>query len=329
MCWLGGRTNAVDTAVSCRGLTKRYSDVLALDALTLDVPVGAVYGILGPNGAGKTTLLRLLTGLAHPTAGEATVAGLSITAQAPAVHRRISFLDQSPQYYSWMRGRELITFVGELFGLRGAELRTRVDEALTLTGLANAANRRISGYSGGMRQRLGLAQALVNRPDVLFLDEPASSLDPAGRHEILAAIASMRGAATVCMSTHILADVERICDTVAILNHGRLLVSAPVAELQERYAQPAFELELDPGQGDAAEQFIAAVRASRWAADVIRQADIVRVVASDAATAGREILPLVAAHGIQMQRFERIRPSLEDIFLRLTAASTSEKVQAS
>jgi ABC-2 type transport system ATP-binding protein len=319
----------VDTAVSCRGLTKRYGDVLALDALTLDVPVGAVYGILGPNGAGKTTLLRLLTGLAHPTAGEATVAGLSVTAQAPAVHQRISFLDQSPQYYSWMRGRELITFVGELFGLRGAELRTRVDEALTLTGLASAANRRISGYSGGMRQRLGLAQALVNRPEVLFLDEPASSLDPAGRHEILAAIASMRGAATVCMSTHILADVERICDTVAILNHGRLLVSASVAELQERYAQPAFELELDPGQGDAAEQFIAAVRASRWAADVVRTADIVRVVASDAAAAGREILPLVAAHGIQVQRFERLRPSLEDIFLRLTAASTSEKVQAS
>ena len=244
----------MDIAVSCRGLTKRYGDVLALDALTLDAPAGAVFGILGPNGAGKTTLLRLLTGLARPSAGEATVAGLSVTTQADAIHRHISFLDQSPQYYSWMSGRELVTFVGQLFGLRGAELRGRVDDTLALTGLADAATRRIGGYSGGMRQRLGLAQALVNRPDVLFLDEPASALDPAGRHEILTAIAGLRGAVTVCMSTHILADVERVCDTVAILDHGRLLVSAPVAELQERYAQPAFELELDAGQSDAPEQ---------------------------------------------------------------------------
>lgn len=322
----------METAVSCRGLTKRYGDVLALDALTLDVPAGAVFGILGPNGAGKTTLLRLLTGLARPTAGEATVAGLSVTAHAAAVHRRISFLDQSPQYYAWMSGRDLVTFVGELFGLRGVELRTRVDDALALTGLADAAHRRIGGYSGGMRQRLGLAQALVNRPEVLFLDEPASALDPAGRHEILAAIASLRGTATVCMSTHILADVERICDRVAILNHGRLLVSAPVAELQERYAQPAFELELDAGQGAAAEQLVAALRAEPWVGDVARQADVVRVIAVDTAAAGHELLPLVAAHGVQLQRFERIRPDLEDIFLRLTAApvaSAPEKVQAS
>lgn len=322
----------METAVSCRGLTKRYGDVLALDALTLDVPAGAVFGILGPNGAGKTTLLRLLTGLARPTAGEATVAGLSVTAHASAVHRRISFLDQSPQYYSWMSGRDLVTFVGELFGLRGVELRTRVDDALALTGLADAAHRRIGGYSGGMRQRLGLAQALVNRPEVLFLDEPASALDPAGRHEILAAIASLRGTATVCMSTHILADVERICDTVAILNHGRLLVAASVAELQERYAQPAFELELDAGQGAAAEQLIAALRAEPWVGDVARQGDVVRVIAVDTAAAGHELLPLVAARGVQLQRFERIRPDLEDIFLRLTAApvaSAPEKVQAS
>ena len=222
---------STETAVACGGLTKRYGEVVALDGLTLEVPKGAVFGILGPNGAGKTTLLRLLTGLARPSAGRATVAGLDVTAQAEEVHRRIGFLDQSPRYYAWMRGRELVAFVGELFGLRGAALAQRVDEVLALTGLTEAANRRIGGYSGGMRQRLGLAQALVNRPEVLFLDEPVSSLDPAGRHEILEAISALRGTATVCMSTHILADVERVCDAVAILDHGRLLVSAPVAEL--------------------------------------------------------------------------------------------------
>jgi ABC-2 type transport system ATP-binding protein len=320
----------VDTAVSCHGLTKRYGDVLALDALTLDIPVGAVFGILGPNGAGKTTLLRLLTGLARPTLGVATVAGFSIITQPAAVHRHISFLDQSPQYYSWMCGRELVTFVGELFGLRGPQLRARVDEALALTGLTDAAHRRVAAYSGGMRQRLGLAQALVNRPDVLFLDEPASSLDPAGRHEILTTIANLHGSATVCMSTHILDDVERVCDTVAILNSGHLLVCAPLVELQERYTQPAFELELDhTRQGEAIEQLITALRAEPWAGDVTRRGDVVRVVAVDTTTAGRDILPLVAAQGIQLQRFERVRPSLEDIFLRLTAASAPEKVQAS
>lgn len=312
----------METAISCRGLTKRYGDVLALDALTLDVPAGAIFGVLGPNGAGKTTLLRLLTGLAKPTSGEATVAGLSVSAQASAVHQRISFLDQSPRYYSWMSGRELVTFVGELFGLRGAELRARVDEALALAGLADAARRRIGGYSGGMRQRLGLAQALVNRPQALFLDEPASALDPAGRHEILATIAGLRGSATVCMSTHILADVERVCDTVAILNHGRLIVSASVADLQARYAQPAFELELDAGQDDEAEQLITALRAKPWVGEVLRQGDVVRVIAVDTIAAGHEILPLVAARGLQVRRFERVRPDLEDIFLRLTAAPT-------
>ncbi|HEX6818828.1 MAG TPA: ABC transporter ATP-binding protein [Ktedonobacterales bacterium] len=314
----------MEIAVSCRGLSKRYGDVLALDALTLDVPAGAVFGVLGPNGAGKTTLLRLLTGLARPTGGEATVAGLNVTTQTDAVHRHISFLDQSPQYYSWMTGRELVSFVGELYGLRGADLRTRVDDALALTGLTDAATRRIGGYSGGMRQRLGLAQALVNRPDVLFLDEPASALDPAGRHEILTAIAGLRGATTVCMSTHILADVERVCDTVAILNHGRLLVSAPVAELQERYAQPAFELELDAGQAAEAEELIASLRAATWVVDVTRQGDVLRVNVRDTQTAQLELLPLVVAHGARLQRFERVRPDLEDIFLRLTAAEKAQ-----
>lgn len=316
----------MEIAVSCRGLTKRYGDVLALDALTLDVPKGAVFGVLGPNGAGKTTLLRLLTGLARPTAGEATVAGLSVTTQVDAIHHRISFLDQSPQYYSWMSGRELVSFVGELFGLRGDDLRNRVDSALALTGLTDAANRRIGGYSGGMRQRLGLAQALVNRPQVLFLDEPASALDPVGRHEILSAIADLRGETTVCMSTHILADVERVCDTVAILDQGRLLVSAPVADLQERYAQPAFELELDTGQTAEAEELIAKLRAAPWVADVARHGDALRVNVRDTQTAQRELLPLVVARGIRLQRFERVRPDLEDIFLRLTAA---EKAQVS
>lgn len=313
-------------AISCRMLTKRYGDVLALDRLTLDVPAGSIFGFLGPNGAGKTTALRLLTGLARPTEGGATVAGVDIAAAGVSLRQRTSFLDQSPRYYGWMRGRELLAFVGELFGLRGAPLRERVDEALALTGLTGAANRRVSGYSGGMRQRLGLAQALINKPEVLFLDEPISSLDPAGRHDILAVIAGLRDQATVFMSSHILSDIERVCDSVAIINQGRLIVSSSVADLRERYAQPIFTLELEPGQEEGAQRLVAALRAAPWAGEVVREPDAgIRVVASDPIRAGHEILPLVAGEGVELQRFERGAPSLEDIFLRLVGAEQPGK----
>jgi ABC-2 type transport system ATP-binding protein len=315
----------MDSAVSCVGLTKRYGAVLALDQLTLDVTRGAVFGLLGPNGAGKSTLIRLLTGQAIPTAGGARVVGIDVTSGDLALRKRISYLDQAPRYYGWMRGRELLAFVGELFGLQGTALRSRVDEVLDLTGLTDAASRRISGYSGGMRQRLGLAQALINRPEILFLDEPASSLDPAGRHEILDIIAGMRGAATVFMSSHILSDVERVCDTVAILDKGRLIVSAPVTELQERYTQPVYEIEAQVGQELQLEQLMMALRAAPWAGDVVVDHGVIRVTARDASAASQEILSLVLAQGVALQRFEQSRPTLEDIFLRLTDSSAERK----
>ena len=315
-------------AISCRGLTKQYGDVLALDHLTLDVPSGSVFGFLGPNGAGKTTTLRLLTGLTRATKGSATVAGMDVAAGGTRLHSHLGVLDQSPQFYGWMRGRELLTFVGELFGLRRAALHSRVDAVLALTGLTGAADRRISGYSGGMRQRVGLAQALMNRPDVLFLDEPVTSLDPAGRHEILDVIAGLRGQATVFMSSHILADVERVCDTVAIINEGRLIVASPVAELQDRYAQPIFVLEPAPGQEAAVQRVAAALSEAPWAGPVVRDQAEIRVVARDPARASREILGLVASQGVELQRFERGRPSLEDIFLRVVGAERREKAVA-
>jgi ABC-2 type transport system ATP-binding protein len=304
-------------AIICERLTKRYGRVLALDRLDLRVRAGTVFGVLGPNGAGKTTLMRLLTGLARPSAGRALVAGIAVTGGSLQLRQRISTLDQQPQFYGWMRGRELLEFVGTLYGLRGVELRRRVDEILAVVGMTDAAARRIGGYSGGMRQRLGLAQALLARPEVLFLDEPASALDPAGRHDILRMIADLRGRTTIVMSTHILADVERICDAVAILDKGRLIVSSSVVELQERYAQPVFELELDPGQAGVESRLVAALRALPEAGQISAEGEHIRVVARDATATSRAILRLVAEEGVALQRFERARPSLEDIFLRL------------
>ena len=218
-------------AIEARGLSKRFGAILALDRLDLVVPRGSVFGLLGPNGAGKTTTIRILTGLARPTEGGASVAGVQVGLDEPELHRRVGYLDQDPRFYSWMTGRELLELVGRLHGLAGPELRSRVGEMLARAGLVAAAERRIGGYSGGMRQRLGIAQALLHRPDILFLDEPVSSLDPEGRRDLLELIAGLRGEATVVFSTHVLSDVERICDRVAILDRGRRVTEGPLDEL--------------------------------------------------------------------------------------------------
>jgi len=315
-------------AVVCRGLVKRFGDVVGLDGLDLTVPTGSIFGFLGPNGAGKTTTVRLLTGLTRPTTGSASVAGLDVVTSGLRLRERVSYLAQQPEFYGWMRGRELLTFVGELFGMRGAALRARVDEVLEQTGLSEAAHRRVGGYSGGMRQRLGLAQALINRPDVLFLDEPVSSLDPAGRHEILSIIADLRDHATVFMSTHILADVERVCDRVAIIDRGRLVVSSTVVDLQERYAQPIFLLEPDPGQAAQVAALTARLEAQPWVASLAGDGGVLRVIASRPADAAAGILPLVVASGVTLARFERGRPSLEDIFLRLVGEAEHATTEA-
>ncbi|GIV96704.1 MAG: ABC transporter ATP-binding protein [Herpetosiphonaceae bacterium] len=318
----------MDAAIRCEGLVKRYGEIVALDGLHLDIPAGTIFGFLGPNGAGKTTTVRLLTGLATPTAGRAYVAGSAIPGDTQ-LRQKIGYLDQHPQFYPWMSGREFLHFIGELFGLRGAELRSRTDEVLELTGLTDAARRRIGGYSGGMRQRLGLAQALINRPQVLFLDEPASSLDPAGRRDVLEIIAGLRGRTTVFMSTHILADVERVCDRVAIINKGRLVVESSVTELQAQYAQPIFILEPEPGQEHAIEALIDELQTQPWASSVTADQGEIRIIADDPVVASRSILPRVAHHGIVLLRFERGRPSLEDIFLRLVGSErTSIETEA-
>jgi len=314
-------------AIVCQNLVKRYGQVAALDGLNLSVPAGSIFGFLGPNGAGKTTTLRLLTGLAEPTSGRAYVAGQEVRQGGAELRRRIGYLEQQPQFYGWLRARELLAFTGKLFGLRGAELRARVDEMLAVTGLTEAAARRVGGFSGGMRQRLGLAQAMLNKPPVLFLDEPVSSLDPAGRHDLLQIIDGLRGQATVFMSTHILADVERVCDRVAIIDRGQLVVEATVAELQRRYALPIFVLEPEAGQAQAVAALTATLERQPWVAGVSQEGDDLRVAVREPATASHELLPLVVTSGVVLVRYERARASLEDIFLHLVGEGGSRQQQ--
>jgi len=309
--------SATRPAIETRALTKHFGGILALDRLDLVVPQGSIFGLLGPNGAGKTTTIRILTGLARPTAGSASVVGIAVDLDQPELRRRLGYLDQDPRFYSWMKGRELLELVGRLHGLATSELRARVAEMLERTGLTAAAERRIGGYSGGMRQRLGIAQALLHGPQLLFLDEPVSSLDPEGRRDLLALIAGLRGEATVVFSTHVLSDVERICDRIAILDRGRLVTEGPLDELLAAHARPIYRLVPAPDQDAQVAALIDRLRAAPWTTDVSIEHDVVRVAVSDPEAASGEILSFVVATGVVLDSFERARPTLEDVFLEL------------
>jgi ABC-2 type transport system ATP-binding protein len=307
-------------AIRCEGLSKTYGPIIALQDLNLTVEAGTVFGFLGPNGAGKTTTIRLLVGLARPTGGRGWVAGHQITADATAARRLIGYLPEEPAFYAWMTGAEFLDYVGQLFGLTGAERKKRVEELLELAGLQEARRRRIGGYSRGMRQRLGLAQALINRPPVLILDEPASALDPQGRRDVLTRIEQLRERATIFMSTHILSDVERVCDRIAIVDRGRLVIEADRQSLQNDYAPPVFELTWDEGDNAPAQvtNLLRLLESVPWMSRTERQARTLRLHVNDRTRARRELLPLVAQSSLVLSRYELIRPTLEDVFLRLT-----------
>ena len=319
-------TGHADAAVSTRGLTKRFGSVLALDSLDLDVPRGSVFGLVGPNGAGKTTTIRILIGLARATSGSASVAGVDVADDRPEVRRRLGYLDQDPRFYGWMKGRELLELVGRLAGLTGGELKSRVAGTLARTGLAEAGNRRIGTYSGGMRQRLGIAQAVLHEPELLILDEPVSSLDPEGRRDLLELIESLSGSATVVVSTHVLADVERICDRVAILDRGRLITEGPLAELLAAHARPIFRLVPALGQDGPVTALAERLRNAPWTKQVDLAAGAVRVDVTDARAASREILPLVVASGVALTSFEQAQPTLEDVFLELVGPPAPDEL---
>jgi ABC-2 type transport system ATP-binding protein len=222
----------MDPVIQTHGLGKLYKGVDALRALDLMVPRHSIFAFLGPNGAGKTTTIKLLLGLIRPTTGTARIFGLDIGRDSVAIRSRIGYLPQEPRYYEHMSARENLRFTARFF-FRGPqdEIERRVAETLELVGLGDKADRPIKGFSGGERQRLGIAQAQVNYPDLLILDEPAASLDPMGRRDVLEVMERLRKHTTIFYCTHILDDVQRVSDTVAILNKGQLVAYGPIQEL--------------------------------------------------------------------------------------------------
>jgi ABC-2 type transport system ATP-binding protein len=314
------------SAIDIRGLTKRFGNVQALRGLDLTVPPGSVFGFLGPNAAGKTTTLSILAGLSHPSAGSARICGLDVVADGMAVRRQIGFLRQDPRFYRWMTGRETLQFVGRFFDLTPREIDQRAAELLDLVDLASAADRTMGGYSGGMRQRLGIAQALMGKPRVLLLDEPCASLDPAGRVEVIGIMERLRGSTTVFYSTHILQDVERVADEVAIIRAGRCVLQSPVADLLAG-DRDSLVVEVKGDPATLAEE----LRRQTYVRAVARDADgtdghhLLRVSVDDLAVAQRAVPALVVAHDLLLLRCQPERRSLEEVFLALTGGESGDR----
>ena len=218
----------MDTVIDIRGLTKTYGTVKALDALTLSIPRGGVYGVLGPNGAGQSTLFRALLGLVRPTAGDATLMGGRIG--EPAAMRRMGSMIETPRFPPFLSARQVLEWLARA---HGGVARTEIDAWLERVGLADAADRRVRGFSVGMMQRLGVAAALMTRPELVILDEPTSGMDPPGIQEMRALIRSLadHDGVTVILASHQLQEVQRVCDRVAILNRGKVVAEGRVSEL--------------------------------------------------------------------------------------------------
>jgi ABC-2 type transport system ATP-binding protein len=305
------------TAIKTENLSKTYGTVKAVNNLNLEIGDNVVFGFLGPNGAGKTTTVRLLTGFSRPTSGKAWIAGEKLDSRNLQIQAKTGLLPDVPAFYNWMSGKEFLHFVGELHQIHESELKRRTGELLEMVELKQAANRSIGGYSRGMRQRLGIAQALMNRPKVLFMDEPTSALDPIGRKEILTLVRNLRETSTIFMSTHILSDVERVCDQVGIIDKGKLLTVSTVEALQKKYARSIFEMEFteDPTS------FLETLKKLPWLVEpeVVNGngGHLIRVRAVDIERAGKELPRLASESGLTLHRYELMMPDLEEIFEKI------------
>lgn len=284
-------------------LTKRYGGVLALDTVDLEVQVGSVYGLIGPNGAGKTTLLGILAGLKKPTHGSVTI---------DVSPSEVAVLPDTPRFDSWLTAREVID-LARAIGANPSPA-DRVETLLGEAGLADAADRPVKGFSRGMLQRLGLAATIVNKPRLLLLDEPSSALDPIGRREVLDLVSRLRGESTVVFSSHILADVQEVCDTVGILQNGRLVYQGSVADLLSERTTPRYLVRLRI----PIEPTIEALRRAPWVVAVDQLGpDQLRIEATSVADAESSLTAVLAQAQAKVVSLGPEAATLEDVVLEI------------
>jgi ABC-2 type transport system ATP-binding protein len=250
-----------------------------------------------------------------PTSGDATVAGEEVKVNSIRLRQKIGYLGQEPKMYGYMRGLELLVFVGKVFGFSHVESKKRACELLEMAGLGEAADKKISAYSGGMVQRLGIAQALMGKPEVLFLDEPTSALDPMGRKEILEFIRNLKKDLTIFMSTHILSDVERICDSVAIINKGKLVIQGSMQELKKKYSSQQIEVGFETRE--SMQSFIDAFRDLNWDIVINDEINKLQINALNIEQIKNKIFEFISVNHFSISKFEILDANLEDIFVKL------------
>lgn len=293
------------TAIRTTNLMKRYGSTLALSGLTLTVRRGEVFGFLGPNGAGKSTAVKMLLGLIHPTSGEGWLLGRPLGDRV--TRRKIGYLPELFRYQDWLTAREVLSLHCNLAGVPSSALRTTVEDALDLVGLAERGRHRVGTFSKGMQQRLGLGVALLGDPELVFLDEPTSALDPVGRHDVREIIRALRDRGTcVFLNSHLLSEVEQVCDRVAIIDRGRVIAMGTMAELRGREDAVRIQVQAPDSAFLSLHSFGTVDCEGDWVT--------IRGLSVDA-------IPAVVAHLVQAGgRIHAVEPrqeSLEDRFLQL------------
>lgn len=295
-------------------LSKHYGNHKAVDAVDFTIQRGSCTALLGPNGAGKTTTLHMLTGVTKPSSGTVAMIDGAGREHRGDLRRWIGFMPQSPSFHYWMSGREWLQMMAELTGSKKRQARETADEWLKVVGLENAGHRSIGGYSGGMKQRLGLAQAMIAQPDLLVLDEPVSALDPIGRREVMALLESLKRHTTILFSTHVLHDAEDLCDELIIMKQGNVLMQGKWDELRKQSESPLFTIEV--------EHTAAALAWLRELADMplVKEANVrstrAELVVSNHDAAREFLLGQIRERRIPLVRFEAGVITLEQLFMK-------------
>ena len=293
--------------LTVQGLQKRFGDKEVLRGLDLTVPTHSIFGFIGKNGAGKTTTMKTVLGLLQADGGEIFVGGEPVVYGQTATNRYVGYLPDVPEFYPFMTAPEYLRFCGEITGMASGEIAERSRELLELVGLSEEKHR-IKGYSRGMKQRLGIAQALLNCPKLLICDEPTSALDPVGRKEILDILLSIREQTTVLFSTHILADVERICTDVAFLDGGTVSIQGKISEIKTRYRREEYRFETETAAD-------AKLLAETFAC--LQSAGENRLTLSGDEQALFDLLGFVTERRIRLLKMERLEPTLESLFMEV------------
>jgi ABC-2 type transport system ATP-binding protein len=311
----------MEFAVETRDLVKSYGDITAVNALNLQVESGAVHGFLGPNGAGKTTTIKILVGLLRPDSGSAYILGEEVIGDDPMVRQRVGYMPELPRFPRHLTGYELLDVYGRMYGLRSQQLRDAIPRLLDLVGLSDQGGRRIGEYSKGMQQRLGIAQALLNSPEVILLDEPTIGLDPVGMVEVRDLIQSIvKEGTTVFLSSHLLHEVQQICSHVTIINRGISIASGTLAEVTNKLTTtPILYVEVI-GLHNA---LVDALHALTCVANVQREGQHLTITLNTSEDVRSQISQLITQQGgVIIQMIQRGN-ELEDVFLQLIIESES------